>query len=84
MKLPHYAIFFALPQILLSTIFLNTLNLCSRNVRNQVLHLHKTRAKLQFYFNLQIYRQDPFSPNTFIEIKPWIGSLDKRETEIHI
>jgi hypothetical protein len=38
------------PNILLSTLFSNTLSLCSSlNVRDQVLHTYKSQAKLLFF-----------------------------------
>jgi hypothetical protein len=47
------------PNILLSTLFSNTLNLCSSlNVRDQASHPYKTTGKISFiYFNLHISRQ---------------------------
>jgi hypothetical protein len=61
---PHHAIFFTLlsvrnligPNILLSTKFSKTLNLCSSlNVRDQVWHPYQTTGKTSFvYFNLNL------------------------------
>jgi hypothetical protein len=62
----------------LSTLSLNTLNLCSSfRVRDQVLHAYKTRGKFSFvYFNLYVFRQETRRAKTMNRV---IASLHKMQ-----
>jgi hypothetical protein len=74
---PHYAVLLQPPvtsslfgpSILLSTLFSNTLSLCSSlNVRNQVLHPYRTIGKGKNYFVVHKHSVNLYVLHTFINV----------------